>query len=206
MSTRFILAALLLAFITTPAMAQPDQAGFQRQTLGDGTEMGIWYPATGIPARQRLGLYTQDVIADAPVPEGRHPLIIISHGTGGDFASHVDTAVALARKGFVVAALTHPGDNWRDKSRATRIEERPAALLAAISFMIHDWAGHPSIDPERIGAFGFSAGGFTVLAAAGGVPDLGRLASHCSANPGFFDCTLVRSQPREHRSCLAYVA
>lgn len=40
-------------------------------------------------------------------------------------------------------------------------------------------------------------GGFTVLAAAGGVPDLGRMANHCTANPGFFDCSLVKSQPRQ---------
>lgn len=197
MPWRYILLVLLLSVIPTTANAQPEHAGFQRQIMADGTEIGIWYPASGNPTRQRLGLYTQDVVANAPVPEGRHPFIIISHGTGGDFASHVDTALALARQGFVVGALTHPGDNWRDRSRATRIEERPAALSAAISFMLHDWVGQRSIDPERIGAFGFSAGGFTVLAAAGGVPDLGRLASHCSVNPAFFDCTLARSQSRE---------
>lgn len=199
MSLRLVLAALLLAFISTPAQAHQGQAGFQRQSMGNGTEIGIWYPASGTPSQQRLGLYTQDVVADAPVPEGKHPLVIICHVTGGDFASHVDTALALARHGFFVAALTHPGDNWRDKSRATRIEERPAALRAAISFMLRDWAGHRSIDPEQIGAFGFSAGGFTVLAAAGGVPDLGLMASHCTANPGFFDCTLMKAQPRGTR-------
>lgn len=205
MSIRLVLAALLCALMPPPGKAQGapqgdepgGQVGFQRQSMGDGTEIGIWYPASGVPSPQRLGLYVQDVVADAPVQDRGHPLVVISHGTGGDFASHVDTATALARNGFVVAALTHPGDNWRDRSRATRIEERPAALRAMITFMLDDWAGHRSVDPERIGAFGFSAGGFTVLAAAGGVPDLGRLASHCTANPGFFDCTLMKAQPRD---------
>lgn len=41
MSLRLVLAALLLAFTTTPAQAQPGQVGFQRQTMGDGTEIGI---------------------------------------------------------------------------------------------------------------------------------------------------------------------
>jgi len=135
-------------------------------------------------------------VVDARVPEGKHPLVVISHGTGGDFAGHVDTAVSLARAGFIVAALTHPGDNWRDNSRATRIEGRPAALSATISYMLEAWPGHAAIDPDRIGAFGFSAGGFTVLAAAGGKPDMTRFANHCAQHPSFFVCTLLKSQPR----------
>ncbi|RYY10267.1 MAG: dienelactone hydrolase, partial [Alphaproteobacteria bacterium] len=50
--------------------------------------MGIWYSATGTPVHQRLGLYAQDVVSDAPVSGGKHPLIVISHGTGGDYAGH----------------------------------------------------------------------------------------------------------------------
>jgi predicted dienelactone hydrolase len=52
------------------------------------------------------------------------PLVLISHGTGGSGASHYDTALALALadEGFVVAALTHTGDNYMD--RATQGIER----------------------------------------------------------------------------------
>jgi predicted dienelactone hydrolase len=109
---------------------------------------------------------------------------------------HVDTAVALARAGFIVAALTHPGDNWRDNSRATQIDRRPPALSALISYMLTDWSGHAAIDPNRIGAFGFSSGGFTVLAAAGGRPDMRRFVDHCAQHPQFFDCSLLKSGPR----------
>lgn len=196
MPLRLVLAAVALAIAAPQAEAQPEQAGFQHQVMPDGTELGIWYPASGSPLHQRLGLYAQDVVADARVPDGKHPLVVMSHGTGGDFAGHVDTAVALARAGFIVAALTHPGDNWRDSSRATQIEERPAALSATISFMLQAWPGRAAIDADRIGAFGFSAGGLTVLAAAGGRPDLTRLADHCRQHPAFFDCTLLHAQAR----------
>ena len=196
MSLRLALAALFIAAIVPAAHAQSMEAGFQHLTTPDGIEVGVWYPATGTPVHQRLGLYAQDVVVDARVPEGKHPLVVISHGTGGDFAGHVDTAVSLARAGFIVAALTHPGDNWRDNSRATRIEGRPAALSATISYMLEAWPGHAAIDPDRIGAFGFSAGGFTVLAAAGGKPDMTRFANHCAQHPSFFVCTLLKSQPR----------
>lgn len=191
-----MLAALFVAVLAPAVNAQSAQAGFQRQVTADGIEVGVWYPASGTPARQRLGIYAQEVVAGAAVPDEPHPLIVISHGSGGDFAGHVDTAVALARSGFVVAALTHPGDNWRDNSQATQIERRPAALSATLSYMLQTWPGHRAIDPDRIGAFGFSSGGFTVLAAAGGTPDLSRLAGHCAAHPAFFDCTLIKAQPR----------
>ncbi|UVO54462.1 dienelactone hydrolase [Sphingomonas sp. SUN039] len=193
MFTRTLVTALLV-LTATQAPAQGQQAGFERRAMPDGTEVGIWYPASGTPSRQRMGLYAQDVVVGSKAPDGRYPLIVMSHGTGGDFASHVDTATALARAGFIVAALTHPGDNWRDNSRATQIAARPPALSALITYMLDDWQGHAVIDRDRIGAFGFSAGGFTVLVAAGGRPDLSRLADHCAQHPAFFDCMLLRQQ------------
>jgi predicted dienelactone hydrolase len=195
MSLRLAIAALFFTFAMPAVGAPPPQAGFERRTTADGIEVGIWYPASGTPAHQRIGLYAQDVIAGSSAPAGPHPLVVMSHGTGGDFTGHVDTAVALARAGFIVAALTHPGDNWRDNSRATQIDRRPPALSALISYMLSDWSGHAAIDPNRIGAFGFSSGGFTVIAAAGGRPDLTRFADHCAQHPQFFDCSIVKSGP-----------
>jgi predicted dienelactone hydrolase len=176
--------------------APPAVIGFQQRQTEDGTEIGIWYPASGTPAAERLGPYEQTVVRDAAPAGSRHPLIVISHGSGGSFSGHHDTAEALAEAGFVVAALTHPGDNWQDQSKATEIESRPAALSALITYMLRDWPSHGVLDPVRVGAFGFSAGGFTVLAAAGGKPDLSRIGDHCGAHPDFFDCMLIKSHPR----------
>lgn len=191
-STIFLAAA---AFGLAGAHAEPPQAGFERRIAPDGTEIGIWYPASGTPMHRRLGLFAHDIVAGAALPNESHPLVVMSHGTGGDFTGHADTAAALARAGFIVAALTHPGDNWRDRSRSGRIGERPQALSALISYMTTAWPAHASIDSERIGAFGFSAGAFTVLAAAGGRPDLSRMAAHCAAHPDYFDCGIAGSQP-----------
>jgi predicted dienelactone hydrolase len=152
-----------------------DGVAFARLTVADGEqpaiEAGVWYPAE-----------------PSTVPRA---LIVISHGAGGDYRSHRDTAEALAKAGFVVVALTHTGDNWRDQSRATDVVDRTRQLSVLIDFMLGRWEGRAGIDPNRIGAFGFSSGGFTVLAAAGGDPDLSRLADHCRANPAFYDCRLV---------------
>lgn len=160
------------------ASASQSTAGavaFNRLMITDGderVEIGIWTPSDAAAADPR-------------------PLVVISHGNGGDFRGHEDTARALAAAGFVVASLTHTGDNWRDQSRATDVALRPRQLHRLIDFMVSEWSGRAGVDADRIGAFGFSAGGFTVLTAAGGEPDLARVADHCRANPGFYDCRLI---------------
>lgn len=174
--------ALAAALLTAPfspsdhllsvTVQQVDPVTFERRAMADGdtpVEIGVWSPST-------------------PSATPR-PLVVISHGNGGDFRGHEDTARALAAAGFVVAALTHTGDNWRDQSGATDVARRPRQLSLLIETMV---AGG-GIDPDRVGAFGFSAGGFTVLTAAGGEPDLGRVADHCRAHPDFYDCRLIAS-------------
>ena len=186
---------MMLLFPSGYAASATPGVGFEHARLPNGTEVGIWYPSQGQAVRQRLGPYEQEVVPEkVPVGE-RLPLVVMSHGTGGSFAGHLDTAGALARGGFVVAALTHPGDNWRDQSGATRVEDRPGALEGLIGFMLDTWHLHRLVDPARVGAFGYSAGGFTVLAAAGGRPALSRMADHCVGHPAFFDCALLRSHP-----------
>ena len=168
--------------------------GFEQGRMSDGTEVGIWYPTQGAPAHQLLGLYEQEAVMPSTPVGSRLPLIVMSHGNGGAFSGHLDTAGALARAGFVVAALTHPGDNYRDQSRAAQVDARPAALAALIDHMLDRWPSRGVIDPARIGAFGFSSGGFTVLAAAGGRPDLSRMRQHCADHPAYYDCNVIRSQ------------
>ena len=116
--------------------------------------------------------------------------MVISHGNRSSFAQHYDTALALAQNGFVVAALSHTGDTYDDLSRQLRIWGRPAQLRRLIDYILTEWPNHSHIDSRRVGAFGFSAGGFTVLAAAGGVPDLAKVAPFCDAHPTAYECQL----------------
>ncbi|MFM8939928.1 MAG: alpha/beta hydrolase family protein [Phenylobacterium sp.] len=182
------LASVASAALVPPVLAQaaalsgpaaPDPVVFSTFPIPDGDqpaiEAGVWRPSGP---------------SDAP-----RPLILISHGTGGDFRSHEATAQALARAGFVVAALTHTGDNWRDQSRATDLAGRTRQISVVLDYLLTRWDGRAGLDPERIGAFGYSAGGFTLLAAAGGNPDLSRIAPHCQAHPEAFDCRLVAQHP-----------
>jgi predicted dienelactone hydrolase len=177
-------------------------AGFQLVSVPDGTgkpiALAIWYPSDAPATWQPLELFRQEVAFGADIAGARLPLVVISHGTGGSYAGHHDTALALAKAGFVVAALAHPGDNWRDRGDSFTLRnftERPRHLRAVIDYLLTAWPGRDHLDPDRIGAFGHSAGGFTVLVATGGVPDMARAAALCREQPQDWGCQRARERP-----------
>ncbi len=185
---------MLAPLAMTPAQASA--VGFATVSVDDPPgiplHVGIWYSTDASASPQRLELYMQSVAPDAAIAGTALPLVVISHGNGGSYAGHYDTALALAGAGFVVAAMTHTGDNWRDQSRALHLQDRARAVHAVIGYMLTAWAGHARIDPARVGMFGFSAGGFTALVAAGGVPDYAALAPYCARHPDSYVCALIK--------------
>lgn len=189
---RHLLAALCLLCAAWPAQAQTGYALIQLPDAGGpAIETAIWYPAEGASAvPTRVGAFTQNLAPGAPLRGRGLPLVIISHGSGSYFAGHADTALALAEAGFIVAAPTHPGDNYRDQSGAADLASRMRQFAAVVTHMAGPW-NPGAVAANRIGVFGFSAGGFTVLTAAGGVPDFTRVGPHCDAHPDFFDCRLI---------------
>jgi len=173
-------------------------AGFEQVMVPDPEgaplEAGIWYPSKATAAPQRLGLFEQTV-ADGGAVAGRDlPLIVMSHGTGGSFEGHYDTALALADSGFVVAAVTHTGDNYREQTQFGRLENRPRHIKVLIDYMLGSWQHHDALDPSRIGMFGFSAGGFTALVAIGGTPDMRTVAPYCAGYPDEWSCRMLKER------------
>jgi predicted dienelactone hydrolase len=59
--------------------------------------------------------------------------------------------------------------------------------------MLSSWAGRDSLNPRRVGIFGFSLGGFTSLVAVGGTPHLARMAQLCSSNPNAPECAFIQN-------------
>jgi predicted dienelactone hydrolase len=172
----------------TPALS----AGFEHVVVPDPggapLEAGIWYPsnASGVP--QRIGLFEQTVAVGGAIAGRGLPLIVMSHGSGGSFEGHYDTALALAEAGFVVAAVTHTGDNYRDPSAFARHENRVRHITALVDYMLTSWRDRNLLDPARIGMFGFSAGGFTALVMIGAVPDMTRVVPYCAEHPDEWAC------------------
>ncbi len=189
----FAVLALLIAPIYAAVAAN---AGFETVRIANGVEppltVGIWYP-TDAPAKEHsLGTFIQTVAPGAPVAGRGLPLVVLSHGGAGSFESHYDTALALARAGFVAAAVSHAGDTYDDQSQVLRPWRRSAQLRRLVSYMLDEWPQHGRLDGARVGAFGFSNGGFTVLVAAGGVPDLGRTGPYCQAHPEHDLCQALK--------------
>ena len=135
----FIL-AVFLCFTTSLAHA----AGFQFiEAPADGPlpalSGGVWYPCAQPTQEVKLGPFVMSVAKDCPVAGDKLPLVVISHGRGGTFVGHSDTAKTLADAGFVVIAINHPGDTALDKSRTNDFSvfvERPADIKRTIDFML----------------------------------------------------------------------
>jgi predicted dienelactone hydrolase len=197
--------ALATLMLATPAHS----AGFERVTVpdpdGPPLEAGIWYPSGTSASSQPIGAYSQTVAAGGEIAGRGLPLIVMSHGSGGSFEGHYDTALALVEAGFVVAAVTHTGDNYRDHSGFARVENRPRHIKALVDYMLASWPHRDLIDPARIGMFGFSAGGFTALVIIGGVPDMTLGPAYCAAHPDEWACRKIKEYGDSGRTSAAFV-
>lgn len=193
LSLAFALAALGLVILLVATARKPaEPVGFQQvrvESLSGPIAVALLYPTTS-PSWPTT--FTGDgllsVSRDGAVEGTNLPLIVISHGNGGSAMSHLDLALALASAGYVVAAPTHAGDNFADQSRQaepTLFSQRADQLRSTIDYAMQNWVGREHLDPDRIGAFGFSAGGFTVLTLAGGKPRMSAISEHCRRSPGF---------------------
>jgi predicted dienelactone hydrolase len=142
----------------------------------------IWYPTHSVEQYRKIGGVSVAAAFDAPLAPGSFGLIAISHGTGGSTLDHRHTAAALARDGWIVVAPRHTRDNVEDDSgagsRAVWLA-RPQQVRQSIDAVLVDPEIGVAVEADRIGAIGFSAGGYTVLALVGAKPDLRNAARHC---------------------------
>ena len=144
-------------------------AGFQCIEIpGHGSlqplEGAVWYPCNQPLGKENSGAFVLSVAKDSPATGEKLSLVVISHGRGGTFLDHSDTAEALANAGFVVAAINHPGDNAMDKTRTNDFSvfvERPTDITRLIDFMLGAQIAADGINANDIGIFGFSRGGYT---------------------------------------------
>ena len=185
---RLAIFAVLIAFNAT-AFAD-DAPGFARIALDTAhrdalIEGAIWYPAdaggeplvlgenaifVGVPVRE-----------DAAVAEGRHPVVLLSHGLGGRFRTLAWLAAGLADRGAIVVSVNHPTSTTLDfdlrqaADHWTRVQD----LRRALDRLLSDPRWIDSIDESRIMAAGFSYGGWTALSMGGATANLTSFAAYC---------------------------
>ena len=133
----------------------------------------VWYPIDEhIPAKTPTGFWMRcDEARDAPISmkKQQYPLIVMSHGSGGDRFNIAWLAEVLAANGYIVAAMDHYGNTWNNKIPEfyARPWERPQDISFVLDRLLENPLFKDRIDTKRIGFAGYSLGGATGIWVAG---------------------------------------
>lgn len=168
------------------------QAGFRTIGVwmpenGMRMDMCIWYPAS----RQEHSLNYMPWIVNGALnarpAQGPFPLLVISHPTPGTRFSYHGLAEALAREGFVIAALQHARDsmsNMDDMFTWKQLASRANEIASAIDIILNDQELSGCVAPERVGLIGLGSGGAAALLLGGALPNCASWENYCDRAPG----------------------
>ena len=158
----------------------------------------IWYPTNQVgpfdPSEDPIWVHPKER-REASLPQGRHPLILLSHGNRGDRRDRSWLAEWLVKEGYFVASVEHFGNAW--DTFAPHLSLRFWDRSKDVSFALDQLLAEPSlkdlIDEKRIGFIGYSLGGMTGLSLGGATASnvketlLKRLGKYPEMTPEIFD-------------------
>jgi predicted dienelactone hydrolase len=135
-------------------------------------EMAVFFPGQGgdkISLGENGVFYGVPVQGGATPAPGAYPLILMSHGWGGNYKRMTWFSQGLAAKGAIVVAVNHPNSTTGELSNLEALNHwtRAQDLSAALDAVMQNPALAPHIDAKRIYATGFSYGGWTALSLGG---------------------------------------
>ncbi len=132
----------------------------------------------------------------AGVAEGKFPLFLFSHGSGGNMDTVSWLSSALAQRGAMVLSVNHQGSTSGDSSprRSVMLDARAEDLSAALDALLADPYFASRVDLDRIITVGFSLGGATALNLAGMRLDANAYAPYCNGSGDviYADCAFFR--------------
>ncbi|MFO1107270.1 MAG: alpha/beta fold hydrolase [Amaricoccus sp.] len=172
---------LLLTSVAHGVAATEGDAGVYRMEVPSPEheqplDITIWYPAAATGGEEvTLGdspfFMGTTARLDAPISDGRFPLVLLSHGVGlaGRAEALSWLAAPLAQRGFIVAAPTHPGNGGPDRSAAETMKLwlRPDDISRTLDAVEENSLLAQHLAPNEVGVLGLSMGGGTALALAG---------------------------------------
>jgi predicted dienelactone hydrolase len=168
-------AAIPQAQSVLPSAAYP--VGMTQVEFFDSTDAGrpldfmLIYPAApdkGATPFKILLATNLHLYKDAPIVADRlkHPLVMFSHGAGGNGSVYSWFGEYLASHGYLVALLYHYRANKYDSSALyvrNMLWQRPRDISLDITYLLQDKVWGPHIDRNQIGVAGHSQGGFAAL-------------------------------------------
>ncbi len=185
--------------ITKDRGAGPNPAGYQTYSVtvphrNVPLDVFVWYPTDEPIETQLVGqnalFYGEHVRKGALPCSGNHPVILMSHGSGGNALQASWLATEMANLGYVVIAANHAGTTSRDSfpKRTVMIWERAKDMSALL-----DWAGSNPVDgltmiTKTSGVMGFSLGGHSALSVSGFRLSKANFIDYCKRNAGLWDC------------------
>jgi predicted dienelactone hydrolase len=158
-------------------------------------QTAIFYPAQSSSGSLmgENGVFFGTAVAEDAAPEkGRHPVVLLSHGWGGNYKRMGWLSKGLVDNGAIVIAVNHPNSTTGETGNANALNHwtRSQDLSAALDHALADPVFGPLIDKSRIHVAGFSYGGWTALSMAGargshaGIDrfcnDASQAISHCA--------------------------
>lgn len=139
---RYVTAPLLLSFSLLFSVASYANTAFRQLNIHEASSrplnIAIWYPtaATGSPEKvgDNIAFYGTSALRDAAPEAGEHPLLLLSHGYGGNWRNLNWLATEMAAQGYIVAAVDHPGTTTFNKrpQDAKELWRRPQDLQRAM--------------------------------------------------------------------------
>lgn len=180
-----IIHLLLLFFIFSNLPAQTKSVNQMSEKYID-TSRGdrillteIWYPKEVSGFSKTTGIQ-------------KYPLVLLSHGTGGNRFSLIWLAKMLASEGFIVASVDHFGNTTDNKipEYFVRYWERPLDISFVIDKLLKEPAFSSIIDHRKLAVVGFSLGGYTSLALAGAGLDCSLLKIASKSKQGKKELTV----------------
>lgn len=168
----------MLNFSQMPDLRQPGSVKFIKQSF-----------IINNPSRVRT--FPVDIYLPTSSSRGLAPVIVISHGLGGDRTTFAYLAEHLASYGFAVAVPEHPGSSSQqlqalinglaqDLAPPRELIDRPLDVKDVLDEMERSFKGR--VNMQQVGVIGQSFGGYTALALAGAKINFDQLQKDCRLN------------------------
>jgi predicted dienelactone hydrolase len=140
--------------------------------------------------------------AHLPTSGGPFPVVVLSHGAGGDWDTHYAQAQHLASHGYVVLCLEHIGSNRERMTQGFQLMKNLEAMIhdseevlarpKDVSFAIaraEEWNRtheklRGKLDLQHVGVMGHSFGAFTTMVVCGMRPALDWLTPRVEPGKG----------------------